>query len=104
MLDEKEDTMNDVEKKIARKLVKIILAKGYEICVHEGEDWAIRKSAEVNKIMAALASTGEDTIIVRTVDGRRLGSIMLIWGNGEDLISDNTDNEDMNAIVAAVTA
>ena len=91
--------MNPIEKTIASKLVKAILARGYEVSVYEGEDYAIKRSVGYQKIMDALASTGEDTIIIHTVDDTRIGSIYLVWGNGEDLVSDNTDNETINGIV-----
>jgi hypothetical protein len=89
----------NIEKRIANKLVRAALAKGYTICVYEGEDYALKRSKKEREIEAALGSTDSDTLILRNEAGERVGSVLLIWGNGEDVISDHTDNAAINELV-----
>ncbi len=95
-------TMNSIhsatERRIASKLVERILAKGYVISVFEGEQWCLSRSSDKAHIFAALASTDSDTLRIRTVDGAPVGSIVLIWGNEDDLISDASDSEEIEEL------
>jgi hypothetical protein len=49
----------------------------------------LKRSTKRRKIYAALAST--DTDQVRFRDGRLIGTILFVWGNGEDVVSDYTE-------------
>lgn len=91
--------MQDNERKIAQKLVQAILDRGYSVTVWEGGDFAIKRSRDADAVMQALESTDHD--IVRAVNdaGEVVGRVMLIWGNGDDLISDHTDNAVTNDLV-----
>jgi hypothetical protein len=91
--------MKNLEMTIARKLVRKALAAGYMVSVYDGEEYAVKRSTKFTKIVEALASTSDDVLVLRTADGTKVGSVWLIWGNGEDLISDYTDNEATNALV-----
>lgn len=84
--------MQPIERRIARQLVRAILAEGAAISVWEGEDFAIQGSKDEAAIMQSLASTDSDRIIANK-DGKQLGWFWLIYGNGEDLLSDMADNE-----------
>jgi hypothetical protein len=96
--------MNDTEKTIAKKLVEITIEQGYTISVFDGEEYAVRRSRDAEVIMNALGSTDHDTLTIRKPEqlakDTPVGSILLIWGNHRDLISDYTDNADTNALVA----
>jgi len=91
-----------IEARIARRFVTQATGLGYRISVRDdytGEgEIVVRRSRDIGVIMAALGSTGGDTLTLFDTDDRRLGSLVLIWGNGEDVISDHTDNEEMNAL------
>lgn len=82
------------EHTVANRLVRNIINRGYTVSVWEGEDWALRRSANLQEIMESLASTGEDVLLVK--DGEKtIGRFWLVWGNdpsGEELIADYTDN------------
>lgn len=84
------------ERAIASKLIEDMLSNGNTVSVWEGEDWAIYKSTDHAAIMEALASTDSDWIYVwsRNSEGKliRVGKVLLIYGNGNDLISDCSDN------------
>jgi len=93
------------ERQVARKLVTQLLAHGYEISVHDGTETTVKREVIRSTILDALCTTGEDSLYVHTVDGRRLGSFLLVWGNAEDgseLIADHADNETCNGVYAAV--
>lgn len=87
---------NDTERKIASKLVKQALASGYVISVYDGEEFALKLSGSYKAIMAELAATDCDNLVIRDpasiLDGQRLpakvATVALIYGNGCDLISD----------------
>jgi hypothetical protein len=86
---------NPIEAKIARKVVTLALAKGYMISVYDGKAMALMQSTSRNAILDAMASTDEDHLFFRNAAGDRVGHMLLIYGNGEDLISDYTDNDAM---------
>jgi hypothetical protein len=96
--------MNDTEKTIAKKLVEITIEQGYTISVFDGEEYVVKRSRDAEVIMNALGSTDHDTLTIRKPEqlakDTPVGSILLIWGNHRDLISDYTDNADTNALVA----
>ncbi len=96
--------MRPIEQGIAKKLIELSLAAGYTVSVFDGEETALKRSTDADAIMAALGSTDEDTLILRKPEqltkDTPIGSILLIWGNEHDLISDHTDNVATNELVA----
>ncbi len=89
---------------IASKLVTTILAAGHMISVHDGEEFPLKCSVNHDEIIAAMGSTDSDTLVIRAFNKLRVGTILLIYGNGEDLISDHCDNPATLALVEAVGA
>lgn len=90
---------------VARRLVKAALAAGYAISVNDGEEWTVKRSTKAKAVLEALATTGEDVIRIRDADGVACGSFYLVWGNADDgseLISDHSDNDACNDLVALV--
>ena len=95
-------TNNDLEMEITRKLVRKILAHEPKLMITVGdeEDYLIKRSRDFDKIIAELGHSDENDLIIRSLDNsERLGAISLIWGNGEDVISDHTDNKIINQLV-----
>ena len=88
------------EARIARKIVKDALANGWTVSVNDGEEWTVKRSTDSRAILAALCSTDSDTLRLRDAAGERVGDIMLVWGNDEDLITDHSDNDATNAFMA----
>lgn len=76
------------EYKIARKLVEKAVDEGYAVTVYDGGAISTERNGDVNAIMAALGTSGIDHVTFHTPMGRRAGTVMLVWGNGTDLISD----------------
>jgi hypothetical protein len=82
----------EIEKTIARKVVSALIDAGYSIGVNDGEETTVNQSTDQDKILGALCTTEEDYILTYDQTGKRTGWVWLIWGNGEDLISDHTVN------------
>jgi len=82
-----------IEKKIARKFVKVALANGYTISVDNGGDECeLENSTDLRKIMAAMFATDEEHLLL-TKDGKRVGWVYFVYGNdGWDVIADYTTN------------
>jgi hypothetical protein len=93
-------TKNEI--RIANRLIKDALARGYMISVHDGEEWALKKSTNVFEVMNALASTDCDNVRFRDASGVYVGTVALIWGNDVDLISDWTVSPAMEALMGPV--
>lgn len=93
------------EARTARKLVKAALAAGYTISVNDGEEWTVKRSTREREIIDALATTGQDRLLLRLpASGDVAGSFWLIYGNdesGEELIADHSDNETCEALYRA---
>jgi hypothetical protein len=87
------------ERRIANAIVSDALAAGFSISVHDGEEWALKDGKAHNTILAAMNSTESDTLRLRDADDNIVGSIYLVWGNDEDLLSDNSDTPAMNAFL-----
>lgn len=81
---------SDIERQIAIKLVDDILAAGMSISVNDGEETTVVWSPQRDEILAAMNTTDHDWLKVYSETSRNgyIGSIMLVWGNGTDLISD----------------
>lgn len=88
------------EAEVVKRLVRIVLERGYMVSINDGEEWTVTLSTDRNEILSALATTGED--IVRLYkDGERAGSLWLVYGNAEDgseLIADHSDNDACHSI------
>jgi hypothetical protein len=91
------------ERKIATALVGRALAAGYSISVYDNEEWTLDRSTDCKAILAALTSTGEDVLRFYAGD-QKIGWVQLIWGGGEDLISDYSANERTEALVEGLPA
>ena len=88
-----------IERRIAGKLIGDALKAGYAISVFDGEEIALGHAKSRLLIEGAMASTDEDYLSFFEASGKRAGWVRLIYGNGEDLISDYADNAAMNALI-----
>lgn len=79
-----------VELKIAEKVIKTLLAAGYEIAVHNGGEFAqVDRTDNADAILAGMWLTDEDYLAVQMKDSTNRSFVDLIYGNGADLISDH---------------
>lgn len=93
----------EMERKIATKLVDVLLDRGYAIRVFDGEENVITNSRDRAAILEAMCSTDSDVIGFHSEDGKARGWFLLIWGNAIDLISDCTDNPASDEIYDVMT-
>lgn len=98
------DRASKIEKSITHAILTRAIAKGWTVSVYDSTDsegeWTVKRSANLNQIKEALASTEGDTLRFRDSAGNSLGVLVLIWGNDSDLVSDHTDNEAMAELTA----
>lgn len=78
----------ETEGEICAKLVRQALADGLAVSVNDGEEWTVLKSTDFDEIMAELFTTDSNTLTFRDAEGRRVGSVELIYGNEAEVISD----------------
>lgn len=94
-----------VERGIATRLIRDLLAKGYYVRIHDGEEFNTESNLnKESEIKDNLATTGEDRIYFSKFSDKQsyLGWIWLVWGNGEDLISDYSANPRTEEIVEPI--
>ena len=95
-----EKLANQIECIIAKRLVRIILENGFEIKIFDGENFAMPQfSSDYNTIIEAMASTDEDIVWIKKPSTNQRRWIRLIYGNGEDLISDYSATFDLDPII-----
>lgn len=93
------ETRQSIERKIYSRIVKDALARGFNVSVYDGEEYALKHSTSYTAIMEAGFSTDEDALVIYDND-KRLGFISLIYGNsGWDVISDYTATDEMDALL-----
>ena len=93
--------MKTEDTKIVNAIIDRALAKNYTVSVHDGEAFALGVSTSKKDILAALESTDSDTLIFRTQDRSRVGSIFLVHGNEDGVIvCDYTDTPAIQELVA----
>lgn len=91
------------ERRTVTRLLAAAFRARYTISVNDGEEWTVKNSSSSDEICAALATTGEDTLVIRNRTGAKIGRIYLVWGNdpdGEELISDFSDEPEINRLVS----
>jgi len=89
------------ERRVVTRLLAACAAANYTVSVFDGEEWTVRRApaSAYHTICAALATTGEDVLELRTANGEhRAGRVYLVWGNDPDgceLIADYTDTPEI---------
>lgn len=84
--------IDPTELNIIDAMIRAALTEGISIGVFDGEEWAVRNSTNYQKITSNVAATDVTSIVLWSSDGAKVGRIILIHGNGEDVIHDHTDN------------
>jgi len=87
------------EQRIVGKLIREALDEDLTISVFDGEEWALKTSTDYEAITKEVAATDITELRFRDKNRKSVGWAMLVHGNGEDVISDYTDNETMNRLV-----
>lgn len=101
-----------MERMVIRKACRDILAAGpgYWLRVHNGEDWSCERTRDLSVVMANLAQTDIDNIVVSCSDAKsrtgysRVGWFQCVYGNdGWDVIANNTTNLDERGLLTGAT-
>ena len=91
-----EKNMNAGNGKEVRRLIEIILKRGYKVTVQDEEEVVLRKSTDPEKIFSKLDTTSEDYLALWDAEQKKyVGTFVLIYCNAEDgseVISDYTFN------------
>jgi len=84
------DHLGKIESRIINRLISAILDAGYSIRVGEGEEGErlTRPTRHRPTIQSETAATCITLFDIMQGDAERLATIVLIHGNGEDVISD----------------
>lgn len=104
------NVLSPIERKIIRSLLDAAAARGLLVSVYDGEEWTLTASDSRPAIEAAMGTTESDTLRFRKpglgADGKpeSIGSVVLVYGNEDDLISDYSDNPETQALVASADA
>jgi len=93
----------------AQCLINELLAAECTITINDGEEDCLEKSSNLNAILEAMSSTGEDILTPFDKDGKDLGWFYLIYANGSEgdpmiLISDLSANPFCEEIYNKVNA
>lgn len=84
-----------VEVLICRRMAESLIGQGYVLSVWDGEEYAVKHSADVEAVMQNLLACDEEIVRVSlrdTVTGatKSQGTVTLVYGNdGWDLIADH---------------
>ncbi len=80
--------VRNMEHLIMLGVVGHLLGAGYSISVDDGEQTTLQYSRNSGEILHAMATTGLDYLTAHDKDLKYAGYVLLIYGNGQDLISD----------------
>ncbi len=96
------------ERRIAARTIACALAQGWSVSVCDGiggeGEWVVKQSTDAATICKAMASSDGDALRFYDAPLSRIGTVYFVYGNGEDLWSDNTDQEILNELSAFATA
>ena len=90
------------ERAIVESIVREALTSGYAVSVYDGEELTVDQARDWDDIVGALATTDEDVLRFHDEHEHHVGDIALIWGNGNDLVSDYSDTPEMARLVKNV--
>lgn len=80
-----------IERAIIRRAMQDLLAAGFEVRVHDGEQYACDRTNALNDLMAAVMSTDEDQAFVYVPGDRYPSFVHFVYGNdGWDVLHDHS--------------
>jgi hypothetical protein len=92
------------EKAIINRVIADALKTGHVISVYDGEEFAIKKSADAEAIRKEVAATDETTFTFHAADGSKVGWVWFVHGNECDVISDYGVSPIVEKILEGATA
>lgn len=99
------------ERKIIGAILDAAASRGLLVSVFDGEEWALKASADFVAARSVIGATCETTLRFRNPAGldadtvpASVGAVSLIHGNGCDVIHDFTDSPEMAGLLAGALA
>ena len=90
---------------IFEKLIRAGLDAGYVVSVFNGEDWSVERSRDELEIFAAALLVSDLVKLrFRTMVGKFVGDVVLVFGDDDNVIADWTDNFETNKLMRRVLA
>jgi hypothetical protein len=81
----------ELERKIVTRVIKDGIAAGFTIDVYDGEEFVLKGSTDVKKILSVMFTTDEDSLYLKKYG--IAGWVAFIYGNdGHDVIHDYSTN------------
>ena len=93
-----------IEMEIISRVITQALKEGRTISVCDGEEWPVKKSRDRAAIERECFATDYTLFRIRDASGENIGFVDFIHGNAGHVISDCTDNETIDAILAPAIA
>ncbi len=90
-----------LQEQIINNLLAAILAGGYSITVNDGDDDVLKYSTDTTRIINNMGAT--DTDLLKVYQGTEyIGFILLVPGNGDDIVSNHSGNDIITNLVDKV--
>ena len=86
--------MTREEFRIISGIVRRAISKGYTVSVYDGGEFTVKRSRDPAEIIGALATTEQDALVLRDADGRKVGTISLVYNGDDTVVADHTDNDE----------
>lgn len=90
-----------IERAICQRLVETALACGYTITVHDGEATVLERACDRDAILRAMYGTEEEVLTFHDAEGTELGFVWLVYGEGDTVINDCSDNQVITSMTEA---
>jgi hypothetical protein len=93
------------ERRVIRRLITEAFKLGYNVSIHNGEDWEVRYATTEQEVMDNIMATDQDTL--RLCDSKKMiaASFALIYGNSPaEVIADHSTNALAEALYELATA
>lgn len=98
MLNPLHSDMDADEKRIIIEVLNSAFNSGCAITVHNGCETLLKQCSDAVKVFEEMYGTGVDALTFYR-SGKPFGWVVLIYGNGLDVISDSSDNAETEAIL-----
>ena len=93
------------ERRVIRRLITEAFKMGYNVSIHNGEDWEIKYSYREQDVMDCIMATDSDTLRLCNDQKMIAATFMLIYGNSPaEVIADHSTNALAEALYELATA
>lgn len=94
--------IGSVEAKIIRQVALKAITLGWSVSVNDGEETVVIPTLQLDTVLGEVGHTEETYFHFFLPDRTRLGFVWFVHGNGEDVVTDHSDNEAINQLMEGV--